>query len=66
MEKIPFSKFNGCGNEGLLGKTEPPINVHTRGGILNIHYEFEKDLINEINMAGEAKIAFEGELLPER
>ena len=61
-----FFKVNGCGSEELLAKTEPPINVHNRGGMLNIHYKFEKDLINEISMAGEAKIVFEGELLHER
>lgn len=50
---------------GLLEKAKPPIDVYTRGGILKIHYEIERDLINEINMTGEVKTVFEGEILPD-
>ncbi|HHY70897.1 MAG TPA: diaminopimelate epimerase [Thermoanaerobacterales bacterium] len=50
---------------GLLGKAKPPINVYTRGGMLKIHYKIERDLINEINMAGEVRTVFEGEILPD-
>lgn len=50
---------------GLLKKAEPSVNVHTRGGVLKIHYKVENDLVNEINMTGEVKTVFKGEILPD-
>ncbi|WP_261798173.1 diaminopimelate epimerase [Brevibacillus massiliensis] len=49
----------------LLGKTRPPVNLHTRGGVLQIDFQIGPEHIDEIYLAGEAKIVAEGHLLPD-
>jgi diaminopimelate epimerase len=50
---------------GLLGKVKAPVDVYTRGGVLNIDYKIERDKIDEIKMTGEVKTVIEGEILPD-
>ena len=52
---------------GMLGLVEAdsPVNVHTRGGILQISYQLADGLAQEVIMEGNAKIVASGELLPD-
>lgn len=50
---------------GLLGKVKPPVNMHTRAGVLNIYYELEKDFVDKVYLEGNAKVVAEGYLLPD-
>lgn len=50
---------------GLLGKVKSPVSMHTRGGVLNIHYTIRDNCIDEIFLEGDANIVAEGNVLPD-
>ncbi|MCG0274959.1 MAG: diaminopimelate epimerase [Thermosediminibacteraceae bacterium] len=50
---------------GLLGKTKPPVKMHTQGGVLKVYYNLGKDGIEDIYLEGNARIVAEGYLLPD-
>lgn len=50
----------------LRGKVSVPVTIHTRGGfVLGVHFDRKGDLITNVRLEGDARLVYEGDLLPE-
>lgn len=50
----------------LRGKVSVPVTLHTRGGfVLGVHFDRKGNVITDVRLEGDARLVYEGELLPE-
>lgn len=49
----------------LLGEVEPPVLVHTRGGLLRVSFDLSVDAVRHIRLEGSTRLVAIGHIVPE-